>query len=688
MAPCGISAHFHRLCKFFWAQKERTLLYASGLCLTLLVGLLSIFQPLAVQKAELALYDLMLAGRTHPQQSSAPLVVGIDEDSLAVFGQWPWPRYRLASLVTQLHQLGAEVVALDFLMPEIDRTAPEVIQSERQRDHIETTGTTPAPATPTAPASSTAPAYDGNSQHLATALGQGPTVLGYYLDFAQPTASGRSSHPPTAPLGMVVSRSSHGTAQWPQPLGQIRSLPLLTDAASAEGFTNALQDIDGTLRRIPLLLSSGQGDNFPSLALAAVLLASPQLQRNLRLDTHPTGSLLHWGLLGIPLDRSGNLLLDWRSTPPPYLSAHSVLKGKMPPHSLRGKIVVVGAWAQGLGDRHLTPSGKSVYGVAVHATIIDNLLSGTFIARPSWARGAELLAVLVAGALYTLLLGRPGFAWSVVVTVGGTVGLYMGAYGLLVHQGLHLSPLLPMLALVIISSVLSLLKYGIEAHKLLVRTQELSRAQDSVITSLSILSAARDKETGGHILRTQRYVEMLARQLSTTPAYGYLSNSDIELLAKSAPLHDIGKVGIPDSILQKPGKLTPEEYAIMQEHPLIGAQALSKIIADTGHPEQQSFLDYARQMAEAHHERWDGNGYPHRLSGPSIPLAGRLMALADVYDALISKRVYKRGFSHTEVREMLIKESGAHFDPDVVAAFLVCETHFLQVSEEFADPHI
>ncbi|MBY0409298.1 MAG: CHASE2 domain-containing protein, partial [Burkholderiaceae bacterium] len=452
------------------------------------------------------------------------------------------------------------------------------------------------------------------------------------------------------------------------------------------GFTNALQDMDGKLRRVPLLLAPIQGQNTPSFALAAALLASPQ--RSLRLDTDPTGTVLHWGTRQIPLDQSGNLLLDWRSSPPRYVSALNVLQGKMAPDSLRGTIVVVGAWAQGLGDRHLTPSGKSTYGVAVHATILDNLLSEQFVARPSWARGAELLAVIVAGGLCTLLLGRPGFTWSIGVVVAGTVGLYAAAYQLLVSQGLHLSPLLPIVALVLISSVLSLLKYGFEERQLLLRTRELSEAQDNIITSFSALSEMRDKETGGHILRTRRYVEMLAEHLSKTPAYAYLTASDIDLLGKSAPLHDIGKVGIPDSILQKPGKLTPEEYAIMQNHPLIGAEALSRVMSGTGKPGEKSFLDYARQMVESHHERWDGNGYPHKLSGQAIPLAGRLMALADVYDALISKRVYKRGFSHDEVREMLVKESGAHFDPDVVNAFLSREADFLNIAEKFKDPPV
>jgi CHASE2 domain-containing sensor protein len=645
-------------------------LVAIGLCLTVVVALLSVFQPRAVQKADLLVYDLMVAGRTMPAQSSVPVLVGIDEESLAAFGQWPWPRYRLAMLIEQLQRLGAGVVALDILMPEPDRSSPEVIRSERQRDLME------------AAAPAAHDDQDSNSQRLAAALRRGTTVLGFYFDFSRPTAPGRQQHPPALPAGTVITGPAHVADLWPKPLGQIRSLAVLTDAASAEGFTNALEDSDGTLRRVPMLLSA-EGRQLPSLALTALLLASPQ--RALHLGNGGAQTSLYWSNRRIPLDSAGNMLLDYRSGRYPYLSAKTILEGKVAPGSLRGKIVFVGAWAKGLEDTRLTPSGKSVNGLEVHATVIDDLLAGTFIVRPDWARGAELFAVLVAGIVCTLLLSRSGFAWSLLTVIAGTAGFYGGARQLLVVQGIHLSPLLPMVALVAITSVLSLLKYALEARKLRLRTQDLLEAQDEIIVSMSVLAEARDKETGGHILRTQRYVEILARQLAATPQYAHLKKSDIELLAKSAPLHDIGKVGIPDSILQKPGKLTADEYATMQSHTSIGAEALTRIVVGTGHPEKQAFLDYARQMTESHHERWDGDGYPRRLRGQEIPLAGRLMALADVYDALISKRVYKKELSHAEVREFIARQSGSQFDPDVVAAFEARSEAFFKVAQEFAD---
>lgn len=647
---------------------KRLPLYATGLCLTLLVALLSVLQPRLVQMADLLVYDQLAMHRATPPQSDVPVLVEIDEESLAAFGQWPWPRYRLAMLVERLQSLGAKVIVLDFLMPEPDRTSPEVIQQERQRDL----------ATATSP--HTAAMQDSNSQRLAEAIAKGNTVLGYYLDFSRPTPGNRA--PPAAPPGMVLTRSANAGDTPIQPQGTIRSLPILTSAASAEGFTNAQEDIDGTFRRTPLLLQV-DGDARPSLAMSALLLTSPE--RHLKQIRTTSETALLWGERRIPTDAAGNLLIDFRSVRHHTLSALMILDGTQPPGSLEGKIVLVGAAAKGLGDLHLNPFGQSIYGLEVHATIIDNILAGSFLARPDWASAAELLVVLLAGALATLLLSRAGFVLSLLAVSAGIVGLYWGAGQLLVVQGLHLSPLLPILVLILTTSVLSLLKYGIEARKLRLRTQDLFEAQDEIIVSMSVLAEARDKETGGHIRRTQRYVEILARQLATTPDYEQLTESDIELLAKSAPLHDIGKVGIPDRILQKPGKLDEDEYKVMQTHPLIGAAAISRIVADSGHPEKQAFLSYARQMIESHHERWDGHGYPHQLQKKEIPLAGRLMALADVYDALISRRAYKKAMTHAEVCEFITQQSGTQFDPDLVAAFVARNEDFLKAAQTFAD---
>ncbi len=231
---------------------------------------------------------------------------------------------------------------------------------------------------------------------------------------------------------------------------------------------------------------------------------------------------------------------------------------------------------------------------------------------------------------------------------------------------------------------------GVIAHytnemlsKLAQSYEEVTQTRDVAIVGLSTLAESRDNETGGHILRTQEYVCALANQLKSHPNFKtYLTNSTIELLYKSAPLHDIGKVGIPDAILLKPGKLTDDEFIIMKTHATIGADAIAVAEKEMG---SNSFLSIAREIALTHHEKWDGSGYPNRLKGDDIPLSGRLMALADVYDALISKRVYKPAFSHDKAKSIILEGVGIHFDPVVVDAFIACEDKFVTIALNHQD---
>jgi len=217
------------------------------------------------------------------------------------------------------------------------------------------------------------------------------------------------------------------------------------------------------------------------------------------------------------------------------------------------------------------------------------------------------------------------------------------------------------------------------------RTAELARTRDVTILSLATLAETRDNETGAHILRTQRYVRALAEHLKTHDNFkDKLDAETIDLLYKSAPLHDVGKVGIPDAILLKPGKLTDDEFVIMKTHASLGAEALEVAEKELG---TNSFMRVAREIAATHHEKWDGSGYPAGLKGTDIPTSGRLMAVADVYDALISKRVYKPAFPHEKAMAIIREGRGAHFDPDVVDALDAVEGEFQAIAAEFGDQH-
>ncbi len=216
------------------------------------------------------------------------------------------------------------------------------------------------------------------------------------------------------------------------------------------------------------------------------------------------------------------------------------------------------------------------------------------------------------------------------------------------------------------------------------RLSEILLIQDVSIHALARLAETRDPETGNHIHRTQSYVRALALHLRAHPNFAELLTAEyIDQLAKSAPLHDIGKVGIPDHILLKPGKLTAEEWAIMKTHARLGSEAIEQAERDAVKP--VAFLAIAKEIAHWHHEKWDGSGYPDGLVGAAIPIPARLMALADVFDALISRRVYKPPMPYEQAREIIVGHRGSHFDPDVVDAFLVVFDEFVNIAERYRD---
>lgn len=216
------------------------------------------------------------------------------------------------------------------------------------------------------------------------------------------------------------------------------------------------------------------------------------------------------------------------------------------------------------------------------------------------------------------------------------------------------------------------------------RTLEVQAIQDVTIMVMAALAETRDSETGNHIRRTQLYVKALAERLREHPRFEpVLSERNIELLYKSAPLHDIGKVGIPDAILLKPGKLTVEEFEVMKRHPEIGRDAIEEAERRLGI--KVKFLTFAKEIAYSHQEKWDGSGYPQGLSGDAIPVSARLMAVADVYDALISKRVYKPAFSHEQACQIVVQGRGQHFDPDIVDAFIEIADDFRSIALRYAD---
>ena len=247
-------------------------------------------------------------------------------------------------------------------------------------------------------------------------------------------------------------------------------------------------------------------------------------------------------------------------------------------------------------------------------------------------------------------------------------------------------PISPAIVMARVKTHLDLHYKNVYLEKLVTqRTREIAAIQDVTIHAMASLAETRDNETGNHIRRTQNYVKLLAQHLQFHPNYTHFLNMDgvIETLFKSAPLHDIGKVGIPDAILLKPGRFEPSEFEIMKSHPELGQNTILQAESELGI--DVPFLQYAKEIAYGHHEKWDGSGYPQGLSGEDIPISARLMAVADVYDALISRRVYKEGMPHEQAVQIILDGKGTHFDPHIIEAFVVLHETFKEIASTFSD---
>lgn len=261
------------------------------------------------------------------------------------------------------------------------------------------------------------------------------------------------------------------------------------------------------------------------------------------------------------------------------------------------------------------------------------------------------------------------------------------------HQEIQITSQLFIGAIFLFGAIFVLLGISLQSHMLssiklqhdnLTKTnQQILQTESVTIFALAYQAELRDQETGKHIERTSQYVKLLAEELSRMPKYqSYVTHMYISDIVKSAPLHDIGKVGIPDSILKKPGKLTSEEFEIMKRHCEYGTKVLK--IADEK-LNIQSYLKIAIQMVSSHHEKWNGKGYPKGLKNGEIPLSGRIMALGDVYDALRNDRCYRKGLSHDETCKIILQERGEQFDPDIVDAFFNIESKFNSISNTLSD---
>jgi HD-GYP domain-containing protein (c-di-GMP phosphodiesterase class II) len=358
-----------------------------------------------------------------------------------------------------------------------------------------------------------------------------------------------------------------------------------------------------------------------------------------------------------------------------------VMGGHVPSGTLRNKIAFVGATALGTREVVATPLDTLFAGVEVQATVADNLLQQDFFERPNHAALYESAAVILTG-LVVLWLGRFGAVRAGVALGLAMLAVWSGAASLLSIEGMFLSPLFPTLGAVFTLAGMTIAKVSTERRRADRATEEKTVSQRLMIQSLLSLTSIRDAETGRHSRRTQQYARTLAGQLARHPRFqSYLTPERVELLSTLAPLHDIGKVGVPDHILNKPGELTPEEQAEIRKHPIHGRDVILQAEGRVG-VRDDAIMAMAKEIVYTHHERWDGHGYPEGLAGERIPIPGRVMALVDVYDAVVGRAVYRAPLTHAKCVELIVEGSGTHFDPAVVEAFLEVAPAFEHLSRQ------
>ncbi len=613
------------------------------------------------------LFDLLSAGKTVPfeQTTNTTVVVEIDEASLRQLGQWPWPRILLAKGLEEILRQRPAAVGLDIFFPEADRTSPEqIIRFYRQRMglDIEIAGLPEA-------------LFD-HDRILAHVLASGPVVLPLFASAEKAQAS-----PPELFRQDMFLRLPAGL-EIPKIKKLLLNTPVLQQSATGFGYINATIDKDGVFRRQPLLMAY-QGQALPNLALAMLRQVEPEMEIQPPQNRWAAASIA-FANRDIPLTRNGEVLnLLYPQQAFTRVSFADLLTGNLAPSLLTGKFVFIGATAAGLFDQYMTPRGDIIPGVFVHAALLENLLHDQVLYQPERSKMFSLLLSFFCSLFVVGLVFERHYLTSWIVYLVTVIAALIVAWEQL-HSGVYLSIgyfLTPFSLLFFFISLFFAVLHYVERKRFL---EDLGEAHSATIDSMTMVAESRDVETGSHIIRTKEYIRLLAEYLSHIPAYkSYLTPHILDLLYRAAPLHDIGKVGIPDVILQKPERLTEQEREIMHSHVEIGRTIIENAI--NSYNKTNEFLAIASNIAYSHHEKWDGTGYPLGLQGENIPLEGRMMALADVYDALISRRCYKEPLPFEKAEKIILADSEKHFDPQIIAAFIELKEQFRDIAQRYTE---
>jgi len=610
-----------------------------------------------VQKVDNIFYDFTI-GKFYqePPKDSFVVIVDIDERSIESLGQWPWSRVIDAELINKISLGYPSALGINIIFPEIDKTSPNFIQKFYKNFFDTDINFDNLPKR-----------LRDNDTLLINAIKSTNAVLPIYLD----------SHPNRYKYCENISYKNNYFSQIDTPFKSTYILcnhQKLQEHIKNFGFINADSDSDGIFRRIPLFI--GYRDKvFPSFALATLL----SIDSDVKMVKKKQLKILE---RKINMNLDNTVLLNPNSSIPKVVSAIDILTNSISPEIFQGKIVLLGSSIIGLNSQYILANGHKIYSTQIHASVIENILSDSLITQPDFYKTVNIYISLFLSLLIIVMLSK---RWYISILVLFITIIFLSIIYLSIGYKNHIYIsigylLTPFSLYFFIVTTFFIIINGIEKKRFY---KELMESHASTVESISLIVAIRDDETGEHLKRTKLYIKELAEYLYNQKQYRDILNKKyIENIYQAAPLHDIGKLGIPDNVLKKPGKFTPEEYEIMKQHPRLAKEAIEKAMK---HYHKNDFLNIAYNIAYYHHERWDGKGYPVGLKGDEIPLEAQLMSIADVYDALVTKRCYKEKFDFETAETIIINGSGKAYNPIIINTFKVLRYRFRDIANSYKD---
>ena len=583
------------------------------------------------------------------------IIIDIDQKSIDFLGQWPWPRVVNAQLIKDIFKMHPASIGMDILFEQSDKSSISNIKKfykEYMNVDLDIAG---LPST-----------YYDNDKIFADALYNTHTVLAVYMKSDIENKNSEHYHLLKNPLLDKASTTYIAKSM-------IHNIDTLHKKTQSYGFINMTIDDDAIIRRIPLFIRY-EDMVIPSFALQNLLSSDKNIKFKKENKVSILGHTFH-------IDSNSEALLHfYKPSWYKHISAIDILQGKVPSEVLAGKTVLVGTTLIGHNDKHLVATGDKLYGIDIHATLIENILNDQIIWQPYIFKIIYILLGLIVLYIAIKLIQKKNyyklpllFIFTIVLSfIISLLTFQFNIYDSIAYLWI------PLLIYVTLIAFILFYIYDKEQKNFY---KKLNYSHAAALESMVMVVEAKDCETASHLIRTKKYIETLAYELKKKGLYPeLLSHEYIDLVSRAAPLHDIGKVGIPDMILNKAGKLNTSERKIMDTHPEIGRKILENAIKSY---QENIFLTTASNIAYYHHEKWDGSGYPKSLKGKEIPLEARLMGLVDVYDALISKRCYKEAYDYEVAEKIIINDKGTHFDPEIVDAFIELKDEFRQIANKY-----